>query len=506
MQRVLVAWVGVTDLYGPQNEARGDIGPVAQALASREFDRLVLLEYFSKPAHQALLPEYMSWLRARTAATIEKRTEELRGPTDFGGIYEAARRACRDTLATAGAGRVSFVFHLSSGSPPMAAVWLLLAKTIFPADLIESSREQGVKTAEVPFDIAAEFLPDLLREPDERLRTQSAADSPPAPEFEAIIHRSRVMARLVNRARRVALRNVPVLIEGESGTGKEMLARAIHRASSRRDKPFVAVNCGAIPASLVESVLFGHEKGAFTGALAEKKGHIREANNGTLFLDEIGELPLEVQVKLLRPLQEGRVQPVGSSKEYPVDIRILAATNRTVADEVAGGRFREDLFYRLAVAVLKIPPLRDRPGDLGLLVDALLKQVNLEAEAEPGYRDKKISAGARNLVLAHPWPGNVRELLNTLKRAAIWSDGATISAEDLREALLPVPGTQRRDVLGRPLGAGFSLPEVLKEVAQHYLGRAMDEAAGTKVRAAEIVGLPNATTLTNWLKKYEVGP
>ena len=503
MRRVLLAWVGVSDLNGPGKEATGDLGPVAQAVAMRPFDQVVLLEYFGKPAHQEMLPGYVAWLRARTTAEVVERPEALRGPTDFGGIYEAARSACRSALEAGGPGSTSLSFHLSSGAPPMAAVWMLLGKTLFPAELIESSREQGVKTAEIPFDIAAEFLPDLLREQDERLREQSAAEPPATPEFADIIHRSRVMARLVQRSRRVAIRNVPVLIEGESGTGKELLARAIHQASPRRGKPFVAVNCGAIPEQLIESELLGIAKGVATGTDA-REGFFKVADGGVLFLDELGELPGPAQVKLLRALQEGAVTKLGTRTPEKVDVRVVAATNRNLADEVAAGRFREDLFYRLAVAVLKIPPLRERSGDVGLLVDRLLEQVNRESAGDPGFKDKKLSAGARNLLLAHPWPGNVRELLNTLRRAAIWTESNTISAEDAREALLPVPGARRHDVLGRPLGGGLNLPELLSEVAKHYLDRALDEAAGNKTKAAELVGLPSYQTLTNWLQRYGV--
>lgn len=504
MQRVLLAWVGVSDLFGPSNEAIGKIGPIAQALDARDFDRVVILESFSKVEHQTMLPPYVQWLRARTKAKLLERPVPLVGPTDFGGIYEAARRACLDVLAQQG-GSASLTFHLSPGSPPMAAVWMLLGKTIFPAEMIESSPEQGVRTANVPFDIAAEFLPDLLREPDERLRSQSTADSPAGPEFKDIIHRSKIMARLIQRARRVALRNVPVLLEGESGTGKELFAKAIHRASPRRDKPFIAVNCGAIPSTLVESVLFGHEKGAFTGADRPRKGVFEEADGGTLFLDELGELPLDAQVKLLRVLQESKVVRVGSTSDVAIDVRVVSATNRTVIEEVEAGRFREDLFYRLAVAVLKLPPLRERVGDVGLLIDELLKRENVDAEkAEPGYVHKKLTTSARNLLLTHSWPGNVRELQLTLRRTAIWSDGATISADDVRESLLAVPHTQRRDILGRPLGDGLNLQEILKEVARHYLGRALDEATGNKTRAAELVGASSYQTLSNWLKKYEV--
>jgi transcriptional regulator with PAS, ATPase and Fis domain len=386
----------------------------------------------------------------------------------------------------------------------MAAVWILLAKTRFPAELIESSKERGVRTASVPFDISADFLPDLLREPDERLRQDSAAPPPETPEFADIIHRSRVMSRLIQRARRVAVRNVPVLIEGESGTGKEMLARAIHRASARGKSAFIAVNCGAIPSELVESELFGHEKGAFTGADKARRGHFEEADGGTLFLDEIGELPAPAQVKLLRAIQEGEVVKLGASKPVKVDVRLVAATNRTLTEEIAAGRFREDLFYRLAVAVLTIPAVRERTGDLSLLIEHLLGQVNREYKGQPGFAEKKLSAGARNILLSHPWPGNVRELLNTIRRAAIWSDDALISSEDAREALLPASTSARAEILGRPLGKGFNLADLQKEVARHYLGRAMDEARGNKTKAAELVGAPSYQTLTNWLDKYEV--
>ena len=499
MRRGLFAWVGRTDLRAPSESESVGVGPIAQAVDAREFDEVCLLSDYDRDE----VEPYLAWLRERTKAKIEVVYEPLSGPTDFGEIYEAAVRGVQQYIAKR-SGNVRLAFHLSPGTPAMAAVWILLGKTRFPADLLESSREHGLRTAAVPFDISADFIPDLLREQDERLRQRSAAESPQAPEFADIIHRSRVMSRLVQRARRVAVRNVPVLVEGESGTGKEMLARAIHRASPRRERPFVPVNCGAIPDHLVESELFGHEKGAFTGANQARKGYFEAADGGTLFLDELGELPGPAQVKLLRVLQEGEVVRLGSTKAAKVDIRIIAATNRTLSEEIAEGRFREDLFYRLAVAVLKIPPLRDRAGDVGMLVDRLLEQVNKEAAEEPGFQDKKLSAGARNLLLAHPWPGNVRELLNTLRRAAIWSEGSTITVEDGREALLPASSSMKVEVLGRPLGGGFNLPDLLKEVAQSYLSRALEEAQGNKTKAADLVGLPSYQTFTNWLGKYEV--
>lgn len=497
MRKLLVSWLGKTDLRAPAETATVGVGPIAQALNARSFDDVVLICDYP----EADVSPFLSWLKKRTKTNVSPIFVKLSGPTNFGEIYTAASKGCLKALGEDPSNTV-LTFHLSPGTPAMAAVWIILAKTKFPAELIESSREKGVQTASVPFDISADFLPDFLREQDERLRLFSSAPPPVAPEFADIICRSKVMSRLIQRSRRVAIRMVPVLIEGESGTGKEMLARAIHRASSRREAPFVAVNCGAIPGELLESELFGHEKGAFTGANQARSGYFEAADGGTLFLDELGELSGQAQVKLLRVLQEGEVVRLGSTKPAKIDVRIVAATNRTLTDEIAAGRFREDLFYRLAVAVLKIPPLRDRTGDLGLLIDSILEQVNRETAAEPGAKHKKLSAGAKNLMLTHAWPGNVRELLNTLHRAVIWSDGETITVEDVREALLDMHPRTNMDVLNRPLGSGLNLTELLKEVARHYLSRAIDEARGNKTKAAELVGLPSYQTLTNWLKKY----
>ena len=278
--------------------------------------------------------------------------------------------------------RTELTFHLSPGTPAMAAVWIILGKTRYSAELIESSKQHGVRTASVPFDISAELIPDLLRNADKRLTELSRAASPETARFGDIIYRSEAMHRVIGRAKRAAIRSYPVLIEGESGTGKELLAKAIHTASPRRDNPLRTVNCGAIPTELVESELFGHEKGAFTGATQARPGYVEDADGGTLFLDEIGELPLTAQVKLLRILQDEEVTRVGSTKPRRVDVRIIAATNRDLMIEVAQSRFREDLFFRLAVLVLKVPPLRQREGDLGPLIDGLFDRINQSSISE----------------------------------------------------------------------------------------------------------------------------
>ena len=515
MATTLISWLGRTDLRAVTEGHEVGQGPVAQALLTGRFDRLELLCDY--PPAEA--EPWLDWIRAQTATPVHPHYVTLSGPTDFAAIYREARAVVAATAAAPTAGKEggpddTLVFHLSPGTPAMAAVWIILAKTRFPAELIESSREHGVRTAAVPFELTADFLPDLLARPDRELARLTAGLPPAAPEFAAICHQSPAMARAVARARRAAPRSIPILIEGESGTGKELLARAIHQASPRAGRPFVTVNCGAIAPDLIESELFGHEKGAFTGAAARRSGYFEAAHTGTLFLDEIGELPKPAQVKLLRALQEGEVTRVGATNPTPVDYRILAATNRTLTAEAAAGRFREDLFYRLAVAVIRLPPLRERDGDIGLLLDRLLAQVNRESAAEPGFEPKKLSVSARKLLLAHPWPGNVRELLNTLRRAAVWTPGPLIDTEDARDALLPLPSPDRArgltpdpspdPILGQAIEQGVDLNAIIDRVACHYLERAMTAANGNKTQAARLLGFGNATTLTNWLKRHGV--
>lgn len=305
-------------------------------------------------------------------------------------------------------------------------------------------------------------------------------------------------------AHKLALRDVPVLIQGESGTGKELFARAIHQASSRNGKQFVAVNCGAIPQELVDAELFGHEKGAYTGATAVRAGYFEAADGGTLFLDEIGELPLASQVRLLRVLQEREVTRIGVAKPKAIDVRVIAATNRVLPEEIRSGRFREDLFHRLAVGVLLLPPLREREGDVNLLIDSMLAAINAEATSQPGYRRKKLDVSARNIMLRHTWPGNVRELHNTLLRASIWASGDKITADDIAASLAVTVPPKVETVLGRPLDQGISLPEIMGDVARHYLERAMALTHGNKSEAARLLGLGSYQTLSNWLQKYGV--
>jgi len=500
MKKILLSWIGIADFKASQgNEAVG-LGPIAQALTSLEYAEIHLVSDWSEKDNL----NYIDWLKAKFNihnASIHKR--RLTSPTQFGEIYKAATSVIQE-LQNVYKDELSLTFHLSPGTPAMAAVWILISKTRFPAALIESSISGGVKDVSIPFDISAEYIPDLLKNSDSRLEKLMEGLPPSSPEFIQIIHRSEQMERVIAKARYVAPRSVPVLIEGESGTGKEILARAIHGASPRKDKAFITVNCGAIPFSLIESEFFGHEKGAFTGADKKKTGLFEAAEGGTLFLDEVGELPLQAQVKLLRILQEKEISRVGSVKTIKIDVRIIAATNRDLIKEISDGRFRSDLFYRLAVAVLKLPPLRERQGDIGFLIDHLLDRMNQEKDNDLNAKHKKISVEAKNFMLQYSWPGNVRELQNTLLRAAIWSPEEFIGIEDTRDAIIPLNYGDSDSMLGRPVENGIDLQALIDHLCRHYLERAMIAANGNKTKASELLGLPSYQTLSNWLKKYNI--
>lgn len=285
------------------------------------------------------------------------------------------------------------------------------------------------------------------------------------------------MAELLSVALRAADSEASVLITGESGTGKEVLARLLHRHSPRREGPMVAVNCAAIPPTLLESELFGHVRGAFTGAVANRRGRLQTAAGGTLFLDEIGELQPELQAKLLRVIQEREVEPVGSDRREKIDVRLIAATNRDIQAEIAAGRFREDLFYRLGVILLELPPLRQRREDIPALVDHFLKRIGAPPEV-------RFSPGALARLADYPWPGNIRELGNLVERSVILRRQAEIGPADLQ---LPAPaGAAGSSWLPELPPEGLSLEEVEKELIKKALAR----SGGNRSQAARLLRLP----------------
>jgi two-component system, NtrC family, response regulator AtoC len=303
--------------------------------------------------------------------------------------------------------------------------------------------------------------------------------------FQNIIGKGQVIQNIFALIERIADTNATVLIQGESGTGKELVARALHYSSNRKNNPFIQVNCAALPESLLESELFGHEKGAFTGAIAQRQGRFELANGGTIFLDEIGEISPQVQVKLLRVIQERSFERIGGQQTINIDVRVVAATNKDLAVEMREGRFREDLFYRLNVIPLHMPSLRERKEDIPLLIEHFLKKY------DPKRRISSVHPAALKLLVDYYWPGNVRELENTMERLAIVTPGATIEASDIpaefrHSRVLPGPEVR------------FMMPESgldLEQVEKAFITQALELAQGNKSKAAKLLGLTRHTLL-----------
>lgn len=332
---------------------------------------------------------------------------------------------------------------------------------------------------------------------------RSSADSPEPmalrqTSFAGIISESPEMKRIFNLIGKVAKTSSTVLVLGESGTGKELVARAIHRMSGRSGR-LVPVNCGAIPEEILESELFGHEKGSFTGAISSRIGRFQMADGGTIFLDEIGEMSPKLQVKLLRVLQERKVEPVGSTRSVDVDVRVVAATNKDLKEEVRAGRFREDLYYRLQVVPVNLPPLRERGSDVLLLADYFMAK----ACADLGKPTITLSGDALRRISAYAWPGNVRELENLIERLAILADGSVLEAAELPEYVLGEGSP--RGVSGVEVGdempaQGLDFNALVDRFETHLISMALTKTNGNKKAAAKLLHL-NRTTLVEKIKK-----
>ena len=332
---------------------------------------------------------------------------------------------------------------------------------------------------------------ELLRRENRALREEIRKEH----KFENILAKSGVMQEIFRTIAKIADYKTTVLVTGESGVGKELVARALHQRSTRRGSPFVAVNCGAIPENLLESELFGHRKGAFTDAVHDRRGLFEEASEGTLFLDEIGELPLGLQVKLLRVLEEESIRRLGETKDVKVDVRIVAATHRDLMNETKAGRFREDLFYRLNVLPIHVPPLRERRDDIPLLIDHFVQRNN----ARLGTSIRGLDTEARRLLYEYAWPGNVRELENTIERAMVLAEGDQIVAADLPERI-----REARDPVQMQLQSGeLSVKKTTRIIEEILIRRALQKTKGNRTRAAELLEISHRALLYK-IKDYQV--
>jgi two-component system, NtrC family, response regulator AtoC len=332
---------------------------------------------------------------------------------------------------------------------------------------------------------------ELLRRENRALKDEIRKEH----RFEDILAKSARMQEIFRTITKIAEYKTTVLVTGESGVGKELVARAIHRRSTRRGGPFVAVNCGAIPENLLESELFGHKKGAFTDAVNDRRGLFEEATNGTLFLDEIGELPLGLQVKLLRVLEDEKIRRLGEARDTQVDVRIITATHRDLHNETKAGRFREDLFYRLNVLPIHCPPLRDRRDDIPLLIDHFVAKNNTRL----GTSIRGLDTETRRLLYEYAWPGNVRELENTIERAMVLSEGEQIIAADLPERI-----REARDPVQVQLASGeLSVKKTTRIIEEILIRRALQKTKGNRTRAAEVLEISHRALLYK-IKDYQI--
>jgi DNA-binding NtrC family response regulator len=423
--------------------------------------------------------------RCRTAASGEEALAII-GRETFDAVFTDMKMPGMDGL--------ELLAHLKAGFPELVVVMVTAFASV---DTAISAMKAGAydyvakpfKEAELILILEKALERGRLLDENRRLKKEIKERF----DLSVFLGQSPAMGKVFGLIAKVAETRATVLITGESGTGKELAARSLHHNGPRREKPFVPVNCGAIPQSLMESEFFGHVKGAFTGADQAKKGLIAEADGGTLFLDEVADLPLEMQVKLLRTLQEEEVRRVGELSAKKVDLRVVAATNKDLAEEVRAGRFREDLYYRLNVINLVMPPLRDRPEDIPILASLFLKQ----AVEKNGLGPKKISPAALRLLLEQKWTGNVRALRNAIEQSAVMSDGETITPEDFPFA--PAGSAAPAAPVGAS-GFHLSLPEewldlkaALREVTgaaeRQMIARALRANGGTRTRAAAALGL-----------------
>lgn len=508
--RILFSWIGHADLLGVAG-ASGDkdfmreigcligkdnfstVSPISVVVKQKTFDRIILLWNYSAP-------ELCSKFQKAWGANTELVSVNVENPTDYSAIYQVVERVIAENCTPDD----DLFYLLSPGTPAMAAIWVLLGKTKYPGKFLQTYQNQVTESI-IPFDLKLDVIPELMRRSGELLE-QSLFSSSVA-GFEEIIGGSLAIRECIARAAKAALYDVSVLLTGESGSGKEMFAQAIYRASLRKNAPFEAINCAALPPNLLEAELFGYKKGSFTGAAKDKAGAFHRVNGGTLFLDEIGECSPELQAKLLRVLQppSGNTMtcrefyPVGAERPEYSDVRIIAATNRNLREMMREEQFRSDLFFRLAAISIHLPPLRERKADILPIADALLQRANRDfARLDKNYIDKIFSDDTKIFVQKRPWYGNVRELYNAVLQGIVMSSGKIIEISDL--------GCSAENVIqkSREISPGFSLEAELENLEKEYITQALLQADNNKSKAARLLGFSNYQRLDARMKRLKI--
>lgn len=486
MARTLLSFAGFHDPGLPENAAEGTpAGPVLTLVREVGFERVILLR--TPGAIQNTNDTDAALRRMHPNLRVLMEDLALPDPTDYKAIFGELRRTLRRIGEEGSADETEYFIGLASGTPQMHAAWLLLvASGELPARIL-NTRPPRFVTEESPavfeIDVYSAPFPTIRAfvGPEEEHAEDQAAVLTAAIKDIGIVGEHPAFRRILQRAAIVAPTKYPVLVLGETGTGKELMARLIHRLSGRHLDRFVPVNCAAIPRDLVESTLFGHRKGAFTGAHATQAGKFDAAQGGTLFLDELCELSAELQPKLLRVLQDGVVEPVGVPTGHKVDVRLIAATNVDVQSAIRDGDLREDLYYRLKVGVFHLPPLRHRRSDIPRLALFFLDRFNTDQG-----KAKRFSTEAMTWLRQQSWPGNIRELQNTIEAAALFAGSDVVNIPDL-EAAAESPSSVEGEI---PEPAdGFDMQEYLARVRRRLVERAMELADGKQNRAAKLLGV-----------------
>ena len=521
----LACWIGHTDLWAMVRDQPGfgeevkrltgrseppretGLGPIKTLTSQRPFERVDLISNYPEPINEA----FARWLDV--PYVVYRR--DLKNPTNYSEVFQVSSEVLEQVSAKNKRTGRALAIHLSPGTPTMTAVLVLLGKTRYPATLYQTHGGSVIETS-IPFDLEL-FVSKFLEEPDSLIHSLSFEAPSEVRGFEDIVGQSTLIKIAVDRAKRAAIRNYNVLLIGESGTGKELFARAIHAASQRRLNPLLSVNCAAIPENLLESELFGHVKGAFTGAERTRTGAFENADGGTLFLDEVGECDPLLQAKLLRVLQPPRgkgpchreYQRVGETTSQTSEVRLVAATNRALLDRVKENQFREDLYYRLATIVIRIPPLRERQKDIRFIAEDTMARINGELrDSEPGYKEKRLSEPAYRRLIDYSWPGNVRQLNNVLTQAAVMAFSDVIGLKDVEAGI-----AETLSIAGPSLSIertdGFVLDQRLSQIERRFIEDALEEAGwprahGSKAQATRLLGLKSQQDLSKRLVRLDI--
>ncbi len=479
--KTLLTFAGPQDPFTPGSVAGEEHpGPVLALLRARSFDQVILLSYPDRERETRETRRAIEEAYPDTKLRVQ--TLNLNDPARFSEVVTELRRAAA-RLREEDAGREYFV-SVVSGTPQIHAAWLWLAAVgELDAKILEARphyyvsmekpRITRLRAGEAPagYVTYAETDPESAEEPGAVFLDDLAAET-------GCLGGHPSFRRALETAAALALHEAPVLLLGETGTGKDLFARFIHRLSSRRNGPFQVVNAAALPEALAESLLFGHEKGAFTGAVRKQSGKFQQADGGSLFLDEIGELPPAVQAKLLRVVEDGLVEPLGTARPVPVSVRVITASNRDIESEAARGTFRRDLYYRLRVGEVRLPALRERASDIPLLAMHFLDRVNVSLK-----NPKHISRKAIRFLETCPWPGNVRDLRNAIERAAILSPRDVLEPEDF------APGAPAGEAELPPMHENFSLEAYISGQRRRLVEKALAQTRGNQSAAARLLGV-----------------